>query len=182
MKPSASKARVAARVAKHRQRVKDKAEMNRQQQANLDKMDVPERILYDMTVSALLDSAKAQMPAKVAAVIAKAEIKARKEEEQLTTTRTDSDGKIVHEPMRDRYGEKIRQDKAEPPPPPPPPARALTHAERVAPASTAKPMNKWSMAELQAHKQANQRMYAPPADTRGTLAWFIAACNHRNGY
>ena len=108
MKPSASKARVAARVAKHRQRVKDKAEMNRQQQANLDKMDVPERILYDMTVSALLDSAKAQMPAKVAAVIAKAEIKARKEEEQLTTVRTDSDGKIVREPMRDRNGEVIR--------------------------------------------------------------------------
>ena len=70
--------------------------------------------------------------------------------------------------------------KSAPPEPPPPPARPLTHAERVAPASTAKPMSQWTMAELEAHKAAHRAMYSPQGDARGTLDWFIRACAIRN--
>ncbi len=97
----------------------------------------------------------------------------------LTTVRTDSDGKLVHEPMRDRYGERIH-DAPPAPPPPPPPAKRLTHLERVAPASTMKPMCQWSLQELEAHKRAQREIFAPPE--RGSLDWFIRACNHRNGF
>lgn len=181
MKPSNSKSALAARQRKSRQGKKDRAERDRQHAAALDKLSVTERLDVDRIVKETSARVKAEAPARVAAVIAKAAAKHAKEEaeEQLTTMHKDRDGNIVRERMRDRYGEVI-QNRPEPAPAPQPARRGpLTHAERVAPPFSGKPMNQWTMAELEAHKQAHRTMYAPRYD-HGSQEWFIAACRARN--
>ena len=96
MKPSNSKSAVAARVAKHRRIKKEKAERDKRAADDFGKLSTLEQIAVHDIVKANKARVKAEAPARVAAVIAKAEAKARKEE-QLTVARKDSDGRLVYE-------------------------------------------------------------------------------------
>lgn len=132
MKPSNSKAALAARQRKSRQGKKDKAERARQHAAAVEKLDIPERILIDQIVKAQAAMVKAHAPARIAAVIEKTIKKTAAKDAlksalnisepptYLSYRRPDSDGRLVEEriPIPQHRGTLSTETPHRPAPPP----------------------------------------------------------------
>lgn len=166
MKPSASKAAVAARQRKSRALKKEKTENVIRHAAQMDALPVAERIQIDQITKQVGIDRVAQKKARAAALIALAEREALKE--PLTVTTHDSAGNqrqeqihIPQEPSRwelDREREQEftkKQSGLDVPGRPPP----------------GKPMSLWTMSELAAHKLYNQLKFAPRGASHPAQTW-----------